>query len=326
MPDAPPPPPSPNEPGSGEGHPPLPPPQGPPQFVAPGQQPPHQNQPPYGQQQQPYGAPAGPSYGQQLHGQPGPSLDKSPGQQPPQGQQPYGQGQPQYGQPGQQPYGQQQPQYGQQPGYCQQQPHYGQQPGYGQQPQYGQPTGPTFVAPQAPYGAPQFVGPQQPAPNGSVLELASWGSRWGAVTVDSVIRLALAFGLSIGLFAIFSDDPFSDYSATEDDLSNLEGLFLTWWLMYTLVMVFYSPLFMGAWAGQTPGKKMFGVRVVSELGHPIGFGTALLRELVGKTILVSWIGSIAFGLAWFLNYLWPLWDDQSRAGHDFIAKTRVVKA
>jgi uncharacterized RDD family membrane protein YckC len=29
---------------------------------------------------------------------------------------------------------------------------------------------------------------------------------------------------------------------------------------------------------------------------------------------------------WFLNYLWPTWDEQHRALHDLAAQTRVVAA
>ena len=31
-------------------------------------------------------------------------------------------------------------------------------------------------------------------------------------------------------------------------------------------------------------------------------------------------------IPWFLNYFWPLWDDQNRALHDMVVSTHVVQA
>ncbi len=56
----------------------------------------------------------------------------------------------------------------------------------------------------------------------------------------------------------------------------------------------------------------------------MGLGTAFLREPVAKGLLINLIGGTVV-FASFLSYLWPLWDRECRAGHDFIARTRVVK-
>jgi len=42
-------------------------------------------------------------------------------------------------------------------------------------------------------------------------------------------------------------------------------------------------------------------------------------------VLLSLVALVTFGLGWLLNYLWPLWDRQHRAGHDAIVGTRVVQ-
>ena len=36
-------------------------------------------------------------------------------------------------------------------------------------------------------------------------------------------------------------------------------------------------------------------------------------------------GSLTFGLANLADYLWPLWDEENRALHDFIVDTRSIK-
>jgi uncharacterized RDD family membrane protein YckC len=62
-------------------------------------------------------------------------------------------------------------------------------------------------------------------------------------------------------------------------------------------------------------------------GHPIDFLWAVLREVVVKTLVFAGIGgSVTFGLAWLLDCLWPLWDDENRALHDLVVDSRVVRA
>ncbi len=42
----------------------------------------------------------------------------------------------------------------------------------------------------------------------------------------------------------------------------------------------YGSLFEGLWNGQTPGKRLLGLRVVREDGHAIGFNEAVVRNLL----------------------------------------------
>jgi uncharacterized RDD family membrane protein YckC len=55
------------------------------------------------------------------------------------------------------------------------------------------------------------------------------------------------------------------------------------------------------------------------------FGWAMLREVAVKALLFGGLGSVTVGLASLLDVLWPLWDDENRALHDFIVDTRVVQ-
>jgi uncharacterized RDD family membrane protein YckC len=62
-------------------------------------------------------------------------------------------------------------------------------------------------------------------------------------------------------------------------------------------------------------------------GQRMSFGWALLREVIIKGLLFNAIGgSVTFGLAGLLDVLWPLWDEENRALHDFVVQTRVVLA
>ena len=60
-------------------------------------------------------------------------------------------------------------------------------------------------------------------------------------------------------------------------------------------------------------------------GGPMTFWFAMLREVVVKALLFGFISSLTVGLASLLDVLWPLWDDENRALHDFIVDTRVVR-
>ena len=68
-------------------------------------------------------------------------------------------------------------------------------------------------------------------------------------------------------------------------------------------------------AGQTPGKRIMGVRIVRTNGERVRFGTCVKRQL---GLLVSAI--------LLLGYLWALVDNRRQAFHDKLAGTFVVYA
>ena len=82
----------------------------------------------------------------------------------------------------------------------------------------------------------------------------------------------------------------------------------------------------GQYNGQTWGKQMLGIRVVRDNGQAMSFGWAALREIAVKGLAVTIASSIIPIIPWFLNFFWPLWDDENRALHDMICSTHVVRA
>ena len=82
---------------------------------------------------------------------------------------------------------------------------------------------------------------------------------------------------------------------------------------FALLAVVY---FVGFWstAGQTPGMRLFGLRVVSYAHAPLGVGRSLVR-------LVALALSIVLCFAGFLP---ALVDSRRRTLHDFIARSLVV--
>jgi uncharacterized RDD family membrane protein YckC len=90
------------------------------------------------------------------------------------------------------------------------------------------------------------------------------------------------------------------------------------------VALLYAPLMMARTNGRTLGRMAVGIRVVRASGEPMTFGWAMLREVAVKALLFGVAGSITFGLANLADVLWPLWDDENRALHDFVVDTRTV--
>ena len=183
-------------------------------------------------------------------------------------------------------------------------------------------------APPGPEGPPSYGGPvppggwQQPipqhAPGWHGSPLASWGSRLAATLIDWLVLLVPVVILTIIVVAI---------AAGSDTGAIVTGIL--GFLAYLVVALIYAPLLMargGERNGQTWGKQALGIRVVRDSGEAMGFGWAALREIAVKGLAVGIASSIIPIIPWFLNYFWPLWDDQNRALHDMIVQTHVVQA
>ena len=152
--------------------------------------------------------------------------------------------------------------------------------------------------------------------------LAGWRSRAAAALVDGVIigRGALVivalFGsvFSVGFFA-------SDEAGV---VSVIVGLMLSFGAI-AIVALLYAPLLMARTNGRTLGRMVVGNRVIRAGGQPMTFAWALLREVVIKALVFGFLSSVTFGLASVLDVLWPLWDEEKRALHDFVVDTRTVR-
>jgi uncharacterized RDD family membrane protein YckC len=71
----------------------------------------------------------------------------------------------------------------------------------------------------------------------------------------------------------------------------------------------------GSPSGQTIGKRVMGIRVVSfETGGPIGYGQAAIR----------YFGRFVSTIACLLGYFWMLWDKEKQTWHDKFANCVVV--
>ena len=114
-----------------------------------------------------------------------------------------------------------------------------------------------------------------PTPEGLELELslAGLGSRFSAALLDTLIQLALVYViplfLGIGTFL----------AAGGDDDAGL--VFVALWFVWAFLVFFgYDIAFETLAGGRTPGKRALGIRVVRNGGHPVGFLTSAVRNLV----------------------------------------------
>jgi uncharacterized RDD family membrane protein YckC len=212
------------------------------------------------------------------------------------------------------------------PGYPQATP----PPGYPQAtppPGYPQAPGVAPPPPPAPGSAPAYGGPVPPGgweqpisqPQGwRGQPLASWGSRLAAYLIDAAVLVVPAIILTIIVVAI---------AAGSDTGALVTGVF--GFLAYLVALFLYAPILLareGEHNGQTWGKQALGIRVVRDNGQSMSFGWAALREIVIKGLVVTIASSIIPIIPWFLDFFWPLWDDENRALHDMICSTHVVRA
>jgi len=81
-----------------------------------------------------------------------------------------------------------------------------------------------------------------------------------------------------------------------------------------LIILLYD---IGFWmlAGQTPGKRAMGVRIVRTDGQRMVLGNAVRREIG------YWLSTVLF-----LGYLWVILDNRRQAFHDKLAGTLVLYA
>jgi uncharacterized RDD family membrane protein YckC len=166
---------------------------------------------------------------------------------------------------------------------------------------------------------------QQPHP-WAQAPLASWGTRLGAYLIDSLVLLVPAVIVFVVLVAGAVGVSGGDDNASAGAII---GALILYFIVMAAVVLLYAPLLMmrdGARNGQTWGKQLLNIRVVRDSGEPFSFGSAALREVVLKFLAVNIASSIIPFIPWFLDFFWPLWDDQNRALHDMAASTHVLLA
>jgi uncharacterized RDD family membrane protein YckC len=138
-------------------------------------------------------------------------------------------------------------------------------------------------------------------------DLAGAGNRGFAAMIDFLLATLIVFTAFV-VFGVTSAFRF-------DAVNALAGIAL----VVTLVLIWsYFILLEWLWNGQTIGKRLFGLRVISEDGSPASFSAVLVRNLVR---LVDFLPAF-YGLGVFVIVISP----KSQRLGDFAAGTYVVRA
>jgi uncharacterized RDD family membrane protein YckC len=180
-------------------------------------------------------------------------------------------------------------------------------------------SGYSSAPPPGAFGASAYAA--APVPAAGRYTLAGWWSRVGAQLIDGVIVTVGAILILLVFGSVFSVGFFADDETGVGAL--IVGLALAT-VAIAIVSLLYAPLMMARTNGKTLGRMAVGIRVVRAKGEAMTFGFAMLREVAVKALLFGIAGSVTFGLANLADVLWPLWDDENRALHDFVVDTRVI--
>ncbi len=178
--------------------------------------------------------------------------------------------------------------------------------------------------------------------------LATFGRRLAGYVLDQIlICLPLTvFVVTAVVGALFGlAGQYGDPLGFDDEL--FSGLFLLFLLGSLVFIIGY-----GVWwvvvlgQGKTPGKQLAGIRVIKGDAESASWCRMFIRELIkglpayialgstGGTYITgvglpeSWADNpvpLVAGIYWLVDHLWPLFDENSRAIHDKIAGTIVVR-
>jgi uncharacterized RDD family membrane protein YckC len=174
-------------------------------------------------------------------------------------------------------------------------------------------TGYTSVPP------PGAGGPPPPLTGPRVL--AGWWSRAIAQIIDGVI---VAIGAAL-LFLAISKPLSLGFFANDGGLIGPLVDLLVATVCVAIVALFYAPAMMARTNGQTVGRQATGIRVVRANGKPVGFGFAMVREVLVKALLLGFLFWTTLGFVCLIDVLWPLWDEENRALHDFVVDSRTIR-
>jgi uncharacterized RDD family membrane protein YckC len=129
---------------------------------------------------------------------------------------------------------------------------------------------------------------------------AGFWIRAAALLIDFLIVGIVQYAVSVGILFL---TPASSEQAVVTDLRALGFLF----------DIFYY-CFFWTHGGATPGKMIFGLKVIDRRGGPVALTQAVRR----------WFGQILSGLLLGYGFMKAGWMPEKAALHDGLARTRVV--
>jgi len=149
-------------------------------------------------------------------------------------------------------------------------------------------------------------------------ELAGLGSRFLAVAIDMTVQTLVMAGIIWGL--LYAGTHIGAAAAREaSKVTKFEqNLAIAFIVAIVFIVYFgYFIVFETFWNGQTPGKKIMGLRVVREGGYPADFASIAIRNVIR-------VGEAVAGLYAISAVVALLSPENKRLG-DMAAGTLVVR-
>lgn len=143
------------------------------------------------------------------------------------------------------------------------------------------------------------------------LPLAGIGSRFLAMAIDTLIQVAL-YLLTGLIFLFLIPEGFSIFSFLPKTLGPAIAIFVGFAIYWG-----YFAIFEIIWKGQTPGKRLAGIRVIKESGRPINAFEAIGRNFMRAVDMQP-------GILYGVGLACMILNKQSRRLGDFVAGTVVV--
>lgn len=141
--------------------------------------------------------------------------------------------------------------------------------------------------------------------------LAGFGRRISGHLIDSTLLM----GPLVAWLFVLAISRRGDCPAPPCTDRNLDWLRDPWFAVLSqLVPMAYWAIWDSV--GTSPGRRVVGIRIVTERGSAPGLRRGAVRALVS---------TLASGKLLFLGYLWVLWDRERRTWHDHAAKTWAVR-
>jgi uncharacterized RDD family membrane protein YckC len=135
--------------------------------------------------------------------------------------------------------------------------------------------------------------------------------------VDQAIQIVTLLAILIGVVLVGSRVA-AGHPAPVESHKAAESMAIAFVIVIAFLVLFgYFIVFEAIWNGQTPGKKLVGLRVVRDGGHPIDFGASLIRNLIR-------VGEWIFGYYLLAAISAVLSPENKRLG-DYAAGTIVVR-
>jgi uncharacterized RDD family membrane protein YckC len=140
------------------------------------------------------------------------------------------------------------------------------------------------------------------------LDYAGFLRRFVAKFVDWIVVGVVNQATTYAIAGTFTMNPATSGNVTAATMSLVTAINFLFGMTYQAWFLH--------WRGQTPGKMLLGIKVVTPEGGSLSWGKAIVRPLA----------EILSGCLCFFGYFMVLWDKEKRALHDQLVGTRVIKA